>query len=94
MSSHRERVSAYKLRPGDRIYWLSRYGNERGRAVSAVWDSEDTPGAVCVLFDQLMLGDTFWPGESFVRKMSTAVMAQPAAPDDQPVTGSRTTAGA
>jgi hypothetical protein len=39
--------------------------------VSAVWDSEDTPGAVCVLFDQLMLGDTFWPGELFVRKAST-----------------------
>ncbi|MEV6826092.1 DUF4365 domain-containing protein [Amycolatopsis sp. NPDC051102] len=66
----RERVAAYKLRPGDRIYWLSRYGNERGRTVSAVWDSEDTPGTVCVLFDQLSLGDTFWPGERFVRKVS------------------------
>jgi hypothetical protein len=67
----RELVSAYKLRPGDRIYWLSRYGNERGRTVSAVWDSEDTPGTVCVLFDQLMLGDTFWPEELFARKVST-----------------------
>ncbi|WP_179777927.1 DUF4365 domain-containing protein [Amycolatopsis endophytica] len=71
MSSHRESVLAFGLEPGDRIYWLSRYGNERGREVSAVWDSEDTPGAVCVLFDQLTLGDTFWPGESFVRKVST-----------------------
>jgi uncharacterized protein DUF4365 len=71
MSSHREFVSAFKLRPGDRIYWLSRHGNERGRNVSAVWDSEDMPGTVCVLFDQLMLGDTFWPGELFVRKVST-----------------------
>lgn len=70
-SSNRERVSAFALRPGDRIYWLSRYGNERGRNISAVWDSEDTPGAVCVLFDELMLGDTFWPEESFVRKAST-----------------------
>ncbi|OZM70633.1 hypothetical protein CFN78_24885 [Amycolatopsis antarctica] len=71
MSSHRERVSAFKLRPGDRIYWLSRHGNERGRNVSAVWDSEETPGTVCVLFDQLMLGDTFWPEELFVRQVST-----------------------
>lgn len=70
-SSHRELVRAYKLRPGDRIYWSSRHGNERGRNVTAVWDSEDTPGAVCVLFDQLTLGDTFWPEESFVRKVST-----------------------
>ncbi|WP_406639597.1 DUF4365 domain-containing protein [Amycolatopsis sp. WGS_07] len=70
MSSHRERVSAYRLRPGDRIYWLSRYGNERGREVSAVWDSEDNPGTVCVRFDQLTLADTFWPGERFVRKVS------------------------
>jgi hypothetical protein len=69
-SSHREVVMAFKLRPGDRIYWLSRHGNERGRTVSAVWDSEDTPGTVCVLFDQLMLGDTFWPEELFVRKVS------------------------
>lgn len=70
-SSHREFVSAFELRPNDRVYWLSRHGNERGRNVSAVWDSEDTPGAVCVLFDQLMLGDTFWPEERFVRKVST-----------------------
>ncbi|UVS78264.1 hypothetical protein [Actinokineospora sp. UTMC 2448] len=28
------------------------------------------PGAVCVLFDRLMLGDTFWPEEFFVRKVS------------------------
>ncbi|MCS7484061.1 DUF4365 domain-containing protein [Umezawaea endophytica] len=69
-SSRREIVSAVKLRRGDRIYWLSRHGNERGRDVSAVWDSEDTPGAVCVLFDQLTLGDTFWPEEKFVRKVS------------------------
>ncbi|WP_211323633.1 DUF4365 domain-containing protein [Prauserella marina] len=67
---NRELVLAFQLRPGDRIFWLSRYGNERGRTVSAVWDSEDTPGAVCVLFDQLMLGDTFWPEERFVRKVS------------------------
>ncbi|MEV0053525.1 DUF4365 domain-containing protein [Saccharopolyspora shandongensis] len=71
MSSHRELVLAFELRPGDRIYWLSRHGNERGRNVSAVWDSEDTPGTVCVLFDQLMLGDTFWPEERFVRKVPT-----------------------
>lgn len=71
MSSHRDSVSAWKVRPGDRIYWLSRHGNERGRNVSAVWDSEDTPGTVCVLFDQLMMGDTFWPEERFVRKVST-----------------------
>ncbi|MFD5089611.1 DUF4365 domain-containing protein [Amycolatopsis thailandensis] len=70
-SANRESVMAFNLKPGDRIYWLSRYGNERGRTVSAVWDSEDAPGAVCVLFDQLMLGDTFWPGEWFVRKVST-----------------------
>ncbi|MEO6088808.1 MAG: DUF4365 domain-containing protein [Umezawaea sp.] len=69
-SSHREIVSAFRLRPGDRIYWLSRYGNERGRTVSAVWDSEDMPGTVCVLFDELKLGDIFWPGEQFVRKVS------------------------
>ncbi|WP_396426868.1 DUF4365 domain-containing protein [Amycolatopsis sp. EV170708-02-1] len=68
-SPRRELVSAFELRPGDRIYWLSRHGNERGRNVSDVWDSEDTPGAVCVLFDQLMLGDTFWPEERFVRKV-------------------------
>ncbi|EWM11799.1 DUF4365 domain-containing protein [Kutzneria sp. 744] len=70
-SPHREFVSPYELRPGDRIYWLSRYGNERGRTVRAVWDSEDTPGAVCVQFDRLWLGDTFWPEERFVRKAST-----------------------
>lgn len=69
-SSHREVVSAFSLRPGDRIYWLSRHGNERGRNVSAVWDSEDTPGTVCVLFDHLMLGDIFWPEEKFARKVS------------------------
>ncbi|MFI6218817.1 DUF4365 domain-containing protein [Nocardia brasiliensis] len=71
MTSRRQLVSALELRPGDRIYWLSREGNERGRNVSAVWDSEDKPGTVCVLFDQLMLGDTFWPEELFVRKAST-----------------------
>ena len=71
LSSNREFARAAKLRPGDRIYWLSRHGNERGRNVSAVWDSEDTPGTVCVLFDQLGLGDTFWPEERFVRKAST-----------------------
>jgi hypothetical protein len=71
MSPNRKLVSASKLRPGDRVYWLSRHGNERGRNVSAVWDSEDTPGTVCVLFDQLTLGDTFWPEELFVRKVST-----------------------
>jgi hypothetical protein len=64
----RELVSARQLRAGDTIYWLSRFGNERGRRVSAVWDSDDTPHAVCVLFDQLSLGDTFWPGEQFSRK--------------------------
>lgn len=69
-SSNREIVPAFKLRPGDRIYWLSRHGNERGRKVSVVWDSEDTPGTVCVLFDHLRLGDTFWPEERFVRKVS------------------------
>jgi hypothetical protein len=71
LSSHREFVPAFELRPGDRIYWRSRHGNERGRNVSAVWDSEDTPGTVCVLLDQLMLGDTFWPEKVFVRKVST-----------------------
>ncbi|MCP2293327.1 protein of unknown function (DUF4365) [Nocardia amikacinitolerans] len=71
MTSGRQLVGAYELRPGDRIYWLSRFGNERGRNVSAVWDSEDKPGTVCVLFDQLTLGDTFWPEELFVRKAST-----------------------
>lgn len=70
-AARREFAMAFELRPGDRIYWLSRHGNERGRTVSAVWDSEDTPGTVCVLFDQLMLGDTFWPEELFVRKVST-----------------------
>jgi hypothetical protein len=69
-SPHRELVSASELRPGDRVYWLSRHGNERARTVSAVWDSGDTPGTVCVLFDQLMLGDTFWPEELFARKVS------------------------
>ncbi|WP_209621410.1 DUF4365 domain-containing protein [Saccharothrix coeruleofusca] len=70
MSSNREIVRAFQLKPGDRIYWLSRHGNERGRDVSAIWDSEDTPGAVCVLFDRLTLGDTFWLGELFARKAS------------------------
>jgi hypothetical protein len=64
----RELVSTIQLKAGDTIYWLSRFGNERGRRVSAVWDSDDTPHAVCVLFDQLSLGDTFWPGEQFSRK--------------------------
>ncbi len=68
MTSGRDLVSARELKPGDRIYWLSRYGNERGRNVSAVWDSEDKPGTVCVLFDQLTLGDTFWPEERFARR--------------------------
>jgi hypothetical protein len=64
----REIVPAWELKAGDRIYWLSRAGNERGRRVSAVWDSDETPEAVCVLFDQLSLADTFWPGELFARK--------------------------
>jgi len=69
-SLNRESVPAFDLRPGDRIYWRSRYGKERGRTVTAVWESEKTPGAVCVLFDNLMLGNTFWLGEFFVRKIS------------------------
>ncbi|MBM7774401.1 hypothetical protein JOD54_004605 [Actinokineospora baliensis] len=68
-SPHRELVPAFMLRAGDRVYWLSRYGKERGRTVSAVWDSRETPGAVCVLFDDLSLGDTFWPGEFFTRRV-------------------------
>ncbi|MCP2099771.1 protein of unknown function (DUF4365) [Actinosynnema pretiosum] len=66
----REIVPVFELRPGDRIYWLSRNGKESGRNVSAVWDSEDTPGAVCLLFDGVTLGDAFWPGEFFARKAS------------------------
>jgi hypothetical protein len=67
-SPQRKIVPARELKAGDTIYWLSRYGNERGRHVSAVWDSDETPGAICVLFDQLLLGDTFWPDELFACK--------------------------
>jgi hypothetical protein len=66
-TSRREIVAARRLAPGDTVYWLSRHGNERGRRVSETWWSEETPGAVCVLFDNLSLGDTFWPGEEFAR---------------------------
>jgi hypothetical protein len=68
LTSQREIVPAGELKAGDRIYWLSRSGNERVRNVSAVWHSDETPAAICVLFDQLSLGDTFWPGELFARK--------------------------
>ncbi|WP_346047930.1 hypothetical protein [Actinomadura chokoriensis] len=68
LTPRREIVPARKLAPGDTVYWLSRHGNERGRRVSEVWWSEETVGAVCVLFDGLSLGDTFWPGEKFARK--------------------------
>jgi hypothetical protein len=68
LTPQREIVEASQLKEGDRIYWLSRYGNERVRRVSAVWRSVDTPGAVCALFDRLSLGDTFWPGELIARK--------------------------
>ncbi|TDB82716.1 DUF4365 domain-containing protein [Actinomadura sp. KC216] len=67
LTSQRELVAAKELIAGDRIYWLSRHWNERGRLVSEVWDSVDTPGAICVRFDQLLLGDTFWPDEPFAR---------------------------
>jgi hypothetical protein len=68
LTPQRETTPAKELKAGDRIYWLSRFGNERARHVSAVWDSNDTAGAVCILFDQLSLGDTFWPGELFARR--------------------------
>jgi hypothetical protein len=67
LTPRREIVEAKQLEAGDKIYWLSQSGNERVRHVSAVWHSDDTPGAVCVLFDRLSLGDTFWPGELFAR---------------------------
>lgn len=67
LTSRRELVTAKELVAGDRIYWFSRYWNERGRVVSEVWESVDMPGAVCVRFDELMLGDTFWPDERFAR---------------------------
>jgi hypothetical protein len=67
LTSQREIASAGRLAVGDRIYWLSRSGNERSRLVSDIWDSDETPGAICVLFDRLSLGDTFWPGEQFAR---------------------------
>ncbi|MCD0450083.1 DUF4365 domain-containing protein [Actinocorallia sp. API 0066] len=67
LTTRRERVRAKNLTAGDRVYWLSRDGNERGRTVSAVWASDETPGAVCVQFDALTMGDTFWPYENFVR---------------------------
>jgi hypothetical protein len=68
LTPQREVVEARELSVGDRIYWLSRFENERVRRVSAVWHSDDTPGALCVLFDRLSLGDTFWSGEVFARK--------------------------
>jgi hypothetical protein len=67
LTSRREIVTAKELVAGDRIYWLSRRGKERGRLVSEVWKSTRVPGAICVRFDQLTLGDTFWPNERFVR---------------------------
>jgi hypothetical protein len=69
LTSQREIAEAAELEVGDRIYWLSRFGNERARSVSEVWRSADTPGAVCILFDKLSLADTFWPGEMFARKI-------------------------
>ena len=68
MTLHRELVTAKKLVAGDRIYWLSRHWAERGRLVSEVWESAEMPGAICIRFDQLMLGDTFWPDERFARR--------------------------
>lgn len=67
LTARRELVTAKELVAGDRIFWLSRHWRERGRLVSEVWKSVDVPGAVCVRFDQLMLGDTFWPDEPFAR---------------------------
>ncbi|MET9342686.1 DUF4365 domain-containing protein [Nonomuraea sp. NPDC003804] len=67
LTPRRELVTAKELVAGDRIYWLSQRWKERGRLVSEVWDSTEVPGAVCVRFDQLMLGDTFWPDERFAR---------------------------
>jgi len=67
LTSRRELVTAKELVAGDRIYWLSHRCKERGRLVSEVWESAEVPGAVCVRFDQLMLGDTFWPDERFAR---------------------------
>jgi hypothetical protein len=67
LTPRRQLVTAKELAAGNRIYWLSRHGNERGRLVSEIWESVETPGAICVRFDQLLLGDTFWPDERFAR---------------------------
>lgn len=67
LTSRRELVTAQELVAGDRIYWFSQRWKERGRLVSEVWESTKVPGAVCVRFDQLALGDTFWPDERFAR---------------------------
>ncbi|MFG1617435.1 DUF4365 domain-containing protein [Nonomuraea wenchangensis] len=67
LTSRRELVTAKELVAGDRIYWLSQRWKERRRLVSEVWKSTEVLGAVCVRFDQLMLGDTFWPDERFAR---------------------------
>ncbi|MCO6009733.1 DUF4365 domain-containing protein [Actinoallomurus purpureus] len=67
LAPRRELVTAKELVAGDRIYWFSRHWKERGRLVSEVWESAEVPGAVCVRFDELMLGDTFWPDERFAR---------------------------
>ncbi|MGW0595425.1 DUF4365 domain-containing protein [Streptosporangium sp. NPDC002607] len=67
LTSRREVVSARHLVAGDKIYWLSRHGNERGRLISDIWKSEETPGAICIRFEQQSLGDTFWPAEQFAR---------------------------
>jgi hypothetical protein len=67
LTSRRELVTAKELMAGDRIYWFSRYWKERGRLVSEVWESVEVPGALCVRFDELTLGDTFWPDERFAR---------------------------
>lgn len=69
VTSRRELVTAKELVAGDRIYWLSRHWKERGRRVSEIWESLETHGAICVRFDQLTLGDTFWPDERFARLM-------------------------
>lgn len=67
LTSRRELVTAKELVAGDRIYWVSRHWKERGRRVSEIWESFEAPGAICVRFDRLTLGDTFWPAERFVR---------------------------
>jgi hypothetical protein len=46
MAPRREIALACSLRPGDRVYWLSRFGNERGRLVVDTWASNETPGAI------------------------------------------------